>query len=46
MPISDEVQSIKKERTYELNSKFDKSYKIFSKTYHYLISEENRSLLE
>ncbi len=34
------VQSVKKERTYELNSKFDKTYKFFSKSYHNMISEE------
>ncbi len=35
------VQSAKKERTNELNSKFDKTYKIFSKSYHNLISKQN-----
>jgi hypothetical protein len=29
-----EVQFTKKERTYEPNSKFNKTYKIFSKSYH------------
>ncbi len=38
------VQSAKKERTNELNSKFDKTYKIFSKSYHNLISKENYCL--
>jgi hypothetical protein len=30
--------------TNELNSKFDKCYKIFSKSYHKLISKENHCL--
>jgi hypothetical protein len=38
------VQLAKKERTNELNSKFDKTYKIFSKSYHNLISKENYCL--
>jgi hypothetical protein len=38
------VQLAKKERTHQLNSKFDKIYKIFSKSYHNLILKENRSL--
>jgi hypothetical protein len=38
------VQSAKKERTNELNSKFDKTYKIFSKSYHNLISKESYCL--
>ncbi len=30
---------LQKSVTYELNSKFNKTYKIFSKSYHNLISE-------
>jgi hypothetical protein len=32
--IEIKVQLAKKERTYEPNSKFDKTFKIFSKSYH------------
>jgi hypothetical protein len=39
------VQLANKERTHQLNSKFVKTYQIFfSKSYHYLILKENRSL--